>query len=195
MIIWINGAFGAGKTQAAFELVRRNPGLVLSDPEEPGFGLNRMVPSDLRGDFQDFPAWRDGVRQALARIAESGRDVVAPMTLIEYHDEVIGGLRQDGHDVRHVILDASPEVLRRRLQGRAAALLGRQETWAIAQIDRCVQGLAELPGASHVDTDSLTLDEVAEAVAAAVGLKFPIPRASKPARAWHTMRAKLAVLR
>lgn len=195
MIVWINGAFGSGKTQAAFELVRRNPTLVLSDPEEAGFGLNRMMPSELRCDFQDFPAWRDGVRQALRRIAETGRDVVAPMTLIEYHDEVIGGLRLDGHDVRHVILDASPEVLRRRLQGRASALVGRRETWAMAQIDRCVTGLAGLPDATHVDTDSLSLDDVAEAVAAAAGIDLPRPRACMPARRWNTVRVSLSVLR
>lgn len=83
MIVWINGAFGAGKTQAARELLRRCPGLVLSDPEEPGFGIHHMLPRELRGDCQDFPAWRQAVREALARIDDAGHTVVAPMTLIE----------------------------------------------------------------------------------------------------------------
>lgn len=195
MIVWVNGAFGAGKTQTAFELVRRCPGLLLSDAEEPGFGILRMLPRELRGDFQDFPAWRDAVRQALGRIDAAGRDVVVPMTVIEHQDEVIGGLRREGHDVRHVILDASPEVLRHRLQGRASALLQRQETWAMAHIDRCVTGLRALPDATHIDTDHLSLDEVAEAVASAAGLKLTVPRAGRLARRWLTFRTKVRVMR
>lgn len=195
MIVWVNGAFGAGKTQAAYELRRRCPGLLLADPELPGFGMHRMLPPDLRGDFQGFPAWRDAVRQVLGRIDEAGRDVVAPMTLIEHHDEVIGGLRADGHDVRHVILVASPDVLRRRLAGRASAILGRKETWAMQQIDRCTTGLAALPDATLVDTDDRTLDEVAEAVAAAAGLELRLPRLGALGRAWQTLRTQVAVIR
>ena len=36
MIIWINGAFGSGKTQTAFELHRRIPNLYVYDPENIG---------------------------------------------------------------------------------------------------------------------------------------------------------------
>ncbi len=56
MLLWINGPFGGGKTQTAFELHRRVPGSVVCDPEEVGFGLHRMIPRELRPDFQDFPA-------------------------------------------------------------------------------------------------------------------------------------------
>lgn len=195
MIVWINGPFGAGKTQAARELLRRRPRLVPADPEEPGVGIHRILPRELRGDFQDFPAWRQAVREALARIDDAGHTVVAPMTLIEHHDEVIGCLRADGRDVRHVVLDASPHVLRRRLRGRAAGLLGRDETWAMAQIDRCVTGLATLPDALHIDTDDLSLDEVAEAVAAAVGLDLMLPRATRLGRPLTTLRTRLGAIR
>ena len=37
MIIGINGAFGAGKTQAAYELQRRRKGAYVYDPENLGF--------------------------------------------------------------------------------------------------------------------------------------------------------------
>ena len=56
MLVWINGPFGGGKTQTAYELQRRLPGSVICDPEEVGFGLHRMTPRHLRGDFQDLPA-------------------------------------------------------------------------------------------------------------------------------------------
>ena len=39
MIIMVNGAFGAGKTSVANELLRRLDGAMLFDPEEVGFML------------------------------------------------------------------------------------------------------------------------------------------------------------
>src|SRR5699024_11496772 len=84
VIVWINGAFGAGKTQAAYELVRRTDRSVLCDPEIVGHGLNSMVPPAVRGDFQDLPAWRIGVRDQLAAVDSAPEHdlVVVPMTLI-----------------------------------------------------------------------------------------------------------------
>jgi hypothetical protein len=65
MLVWINGPFGGGKTHTAHEIRRRLPGSVICDPEFVGFGLNRMMPSALRGDFQDLAAWRQGVYEVL----------------------------------------------------------------------------------------------------------------------------------
>lgn len=42
MIIWINGAFGSGKTQTSYELQRRIPNSVVYDPEKIGFLLTRI---------------------------------------------------------------------------------------------------------------------------------------------------------
>jgi hypothetical protein len=44
MLVWINGPFGGGKTQTAYEIQRRLPGSVVCDPEHVGFGLHRMTP-------------------------------------------------------------------------------------------------------------------------------------------------------
>lgn len=41
MLIWINGAFGAGKTHTAFELRRRLADALVSDPELLGVALGR----------------------------------------------------------------------------------------------------------------------------------------------------------
>jgi hypothetical protein len=65
MLPWINGPFGGGKSQTVRELHGRLPGSLICDPEELGFGLHRMLPARLRGDFQDFPAWRQGVYEVL----------------------------------------------------------------------------------------------------------------------------------
>ncbi|AOO60311.1 hypothetical protein [Bacillus velezensis] len=47
MIIWINGAFGSGKTQTAFELHRRLKPSYVYDPEKMGFAMRSMIPPDI----------------------------------------------------------------------------------------------------------------------------------------------------
>ena len=44
MIIGINGAFGAGKTQAAYELQRRHKDAYVYDPENLGFFIRSNIP-------------------------------------------------------------------------------------------------------------------------------------------------------
>src|ERR1022692_2579751 len=58
MMIWVNGAFGAGKTTLADELHRRLPEALAFDPEYVGYILGKWVPSPESGDFQDIPLWR-----------------------------------------------------------------------------------------------------------------------------------------
>ncbi|MDF2830819.1 MAG: hypothetical protein K0R01_4102, partial [Mycobacterium sp.] len=118
MLLWINGAFGAGKTQTAFELHRRLPGSHVADPELIGFAIQKMLPPDARGDFQDRTQWRSAVVATLvdAVAANGSGPVIVPMTLVDsaYFDEVMGGLAGAGVDVRHFALQASPDTLRRR---------------------------------------------------------------------------------
>src|SRR3954463_10089713 len=89
-LIWLNGPFGGGKTQTAQELYRRLPGSVVCDPEHPGFGLRRMLPPSLRGDFQDLASWRAGVVEVLdLALRKHNGPVIAPMTVInpDYFEE------------------------------------------------------------------------------------------------------------
>ncbi|MCE6997535.1 AAA family ATPase [Saccharothrix sp. S26] len=183
MLLWINGPFGGGKTQTAHELLRRLPGSFLSDPEHVGFALHRMTPRALRGDFQDLASWRRGVLEVLDRAA-SGHDgvIVVPMTVVEpeYFREIVGGLRDRGHDVRHFALMAERETVVRRLRERglghvARVALGRdvplrRESFALRVLDRCLRRLREPEFAEHVWTDHLTVPQVAERVAASAGL-------------------------
>jgi hypothetical protein len=60
MLAWINGPFGGGKTQTAYEIQRRLACSVVCDPEHVGYGLRTMTPPHLRGNFQDLAAWRPG---------------------------------------------------------------------------------------------------------------------------------------
>ncbi|WP_392894928.1 AAA family ATPase [Streptomyces sp. LN699] len=183
MLVWINGPFGGGKTQSAYEIRRRLPGSVVCDPEHVGFGLHRMLPPALRADFQDLPAWRRSVYEMLdlALTAYEGT-VIAPMTVVEpaYFREVVGRLRERGHDVRHFALLADRETVLRRLRergfGHAVRLFAgkdaplRRESFAVSKLDHCLERLRGEEFAEQVWTDRLTVPQVADRIAAAAGL-------------------------
>jgi hypothetical protein len=183
MLLWINGPFGGGKTQTAHELGRRLPGSVICDPEHVGFGLHRMTPPSLRGDFQDLPAWRQGVYEVLDRtLTEHEGTVIAPMTLVEpdYFAQILGRLRERGHDVWHFALLADRATVLRRLRergfGRAVRFVAgkdaplRRESFAVTKLDLCLDRLRAPEFAEHVRTDHITVPQVADHIAASAGL-------------------------
>jgi hypothetical protein len=173
VLIWINGPFGGGKTATAFELHRHLAGSVVSDPERLGFGLHRMLPPALRGDFQDLPAWRHGVHSMLD-LALRGHDgpIIVPMTLVDpgYFADIVGRLRDDGHQVHHFALMAEPVTVLRRLHNRGVWPGLKRERWAVDRIDHCLTRLREPAFGEHIATDRRTVAEVADAIARSVGL-------------------------
>jgi hypothetical protein len=144
VLVWLNGPFGGGKTTTAFELQRRVPGSIVCDPEHLGYGLHRMLPRALRTDFQDLQAWRSGVREVLDLAARNhDGPVIVPMTLIDsrYFTQIIGGLRDDGHDVRHFALLAERATVLRRLSRRGFGFGLKWERWAVNRLDECLTRL------------------------------------------------------
>src|SRR5580704_12366547 len=78
VIIWINGAFGAGKTTLAGELHRRLPDAVVYNPEDVGLMLWKWIPPG--GDFQHLPSWRELVVAAAVSLRRHhARDAHAPL--------------------------------------------------------------------------------------------------------------------
>ncbi|MER8004886.1 AAA family ATPase [Streptomyces sp. NPDC094149] len=183
MLLWINGPFGGGKTQTAHEIQRRLPGSVICDPEHAGFGLRRMLPPELRGDFQDLTAWRQGVVEVLdLALTKHEGVVIAPMTVTDsgYFEETVGRLRELGHDVRHFTLLAQRETVIKRLRerglGHLLAFVGGKntglgrETWAVRQLDHCLERLREPQFAEHLWTDRSTVPKTADRIAVLAGL-------------------------
>ncbi|WP_327593965.1 AAA family ATPase [Streptomyces chartreusis] len=185
MLLWINGPFGGGKTQTAHEIRRRLPGSVICDPEHAGFGLRRTLPPELRGDFQDLTSWRQGVVEVLdLALTKHDGVVIAPMTVTnsDYFAETVGRLGELGHDVRHFSLLAQRETVLKRLRergfghllqrvaGKNAGL--RRESWAVRQLDHCLERLREPEFAEHLWTDHSTVPKTADRIAVLAGLRL-----------------------
>ncbi|MEA3004623.1 MAG: hypothetical protein QOH81_3411 [Sphingomonadales bacterium] len=169
MVIWINGAFGAGKTRVARRILALRPGAILLDPEQIGFMLRRLLPMRQIADFQDLPLWRELTVRIVREAAAEGGPVIVPMTLADpaRFEEVIGGLRACGVDLRHFTLMASPETLRRRLRRRLDWPSSRR--WALAQAEPAAAALADPAFAEHVDTEGRKVAEIADDILARAG--------------------------
>lgn len=194
MLLWINGPFGGGKTQTAHEIRRRLPGSVICDPEHAGFGLHRMLPPELRGDFRDLASWRQGVVEVLdLALTKHDGVVIAPMTVTDpgCFAETVGRLRELGHDVRHFTLLAERETVLKRLRergfghllrfaaGKNAGL--RRESWAVQQLDHCLERLREPEFAEHLWTDRTPVPRTADRIAVLAGLTLT-PNTEGPLR-------------
>jgi len=182
VIVWINGAFGAGKTTTARELIELIPNSTLFDPEVIGAALTHLLPPKHLaevGDFQDLPIWRRLVIDtAAAMLAELGGTLVIPMTLLrqEYRDEIFGGLAARRIPVRHVLLAPAETILRERIAGREVPPdlpdgEMRVRQWSYDHIEPYRTALATwLTADAHlVDTGALTAYQAAMRIAKAVG--------------------------
>ncbi len=172
MILWINGAFGSGKTQTAYELHHRLPDSFVYDPENIGYFIRENVPDSARTeDFQDYPMWRTFNFEMLDYIAKNySGTIIVPMTITsrKYYDEIIGRLSEK-YDVTHVILYAEKETLLKRIASR----LERRNSWAACQIDRCIRAFQEEITEHKIHTDTLTISQTAEKAAEAAGITLP----------------------
>ena len=168
MIIWINGAFGSGKTQTAYELHRRIPDSFLYDPEKVGFFLRKNIPFEtLKEDFQDYSSWRECNYSILKYIdKEYNGVIIVPMTVVnaQYFKEIVGELSNDGIIVKHFVLWASKKTIERRLRSRGE----RKNSWGAQQIDRCMEGLSNPIFKKRINTEKMTIETVAETIAAIV---------------------------
>ncbi|CAM3678880.1 AAA family ATPase [Marinicrinis lubricantis] len=195
MIIWINGALGASKTQTSFELHRRIPQSYVFDPENAGYYIRKNVPPQAaRIDFQDFPVWRETVYGMLKHInAEYNGMIIVPMTIVnpDYFDQIIGRLRHEGIMVRHFALCASKEVLLKRLRSRGDG----RSSWAAHQMDRCIQGLSNPIFHKHLYTDSMTIEDTVESIAADLKIQLTADNRGTVKKAWDRFRIKLDHIR
>ena len=164
MIIWLNGPFGVGKTTLANLLHQEIPNSILYDPELLGDFFQENLPKAVcPEDFQDYPIWRQTTVQIIRDLAtKTGQVIIVPMTVFkkEYCQEIIEqGLIED-MCVQHYILVAEKETILDRLNKRTQ----ENNNWALKHLDNCLQAFEDQIPGRKIDTDSLTVDEIAEIV-------------------------------
>jgi adenylylsulfate kinase-like enzyme len=118
VIVWLNGAFGVGKSTVARHLVARDPQLRLFDPEHVGYMLMANLADHAVGDFQHLPAWRRLVPLVANELASHTRQhLVAVQSVFDaaYWAELRAGMAAHDLDVVHVVLDADEATLRSRI--------------------------------------------------------------------------------
>jgi len=165
MIIWLNGAFGSGKTTCAFELNRRLSNSFVYDPENIGFFIRKNTPKELyKPNFQDYEQWRVFNYAILKKIyREYAGTIIVPMTIInpQYYEEIIQRLIDDGAILKHYILYADKETILKRLNKR----FERGDTWAKSQIDRCIYAFNHAITEEKIITDNKSIDSVVDEIA------------------------------
>ena len=192
IFIFINGAYGAGKTQTAYELLRRLDGAHICDLEEAGYYIRRVIPDELKCfDFRDHFEWRGINNIMLRRLSGCDRIVLLPMTVTntDWYRELTRGV----DIVKHIILRPSREVLAKRIASRHEG----KDSFAAKMADRCYaefDSFAEAVGAEFIDTRALSIAEAAEEIARICGLTLT-PRASALSAAVYRLRVTLGHIR
>lgn len=195
MVIWINGAFGSGKTQTAFELNRRIPNSFVYDPENLGFFISKNIPLQTKmEDFQDYEIWRE-LNFSFIRYIENRYNgvLIIPMTIVnpEYFNEIIGSLRNHGIKIKHYTLMASKEILIKRLRSRGDGI----NSWGANQIDRCLQGLSSEVFESYINTEEMSIDDVVEKIALMSDIKLEPDNKGVLWKKLNRLRVKLKHIR
>jgi hypothetical protein len=123
VIVWLNGTHGAGKTTTSARLQQLIPDSRVFNAEKVGETLMDIRPGLPQTDnFQHWPPWRPLVVETARRILDyTGGTLVMPMTVLveQYWREISDGLASHAIPVRHFVLHADQDTLRRRIEGDA----------------------------------------------------------------------------
>ena len=169
MIVWINGAYGVGKSTTAEALHKRIAASFIFDPEMVGNCVRETKPDSLwRDDFQDYPSWRQMTYFLLKELHQmSPGTVIVPMTILNpsYYSQVIGRLRNDGIQVAHFILEATPETIGERILARGED----KGCWCYRQISRCVAALRDDISGIKLNTEHKSTDGMVSEILAYLG--------------------------
>lgn len=165
MIIWINGAFGSGKSSVAESICKELDKAYLYDPEQVGYFLWDNSPENLKrkGNFQHIPLWRE-FNYKILKYIDSNYDgiIVVPMTIYikQYYDEIIGQLIKENIKVKHFILSASKQTITDRLIKRGES----KDCWAAQHISICIKAFESDISEEKIDTEFKTIDEIADEI-------------------------------
>jgi len=176
VIIWLNGAFGAGKTSTAAELAGMLPGARQFDPEWVGYMLRANLADQDFTDFQQLPPWRTLVPVVMAEVARlTGQHLITVQTVLveTYWRELRAGLDAHSLEVFHVLLHADPAVLAARIRTDQADPGACQ--WRLDHLEQFAAARPWLEAAADLVVDSTALS-VAEAARMVADAALPLMR-------------------
>lgn len=174
MIIWLNGAFGAGKTSTATELQALLPGTRRFDPEWVGYMLKANLGDLEFADFQQLRPWRSLVPVVMAEVTGlTGQHLIAVQSVLveSYWRELLAGLGRLSLPVFHVLLHADADVLEERI--RADEVESGACQWRLDHLAGYAAARSWMEAAADLVVDSTELP-VAEAAAAVAGAVLPV---------------------
>lgn len=161
MILWINGAFGSGKSSVAEEISKRLNKAFIYDPEQVGYFLWDNFPDEMKrkGNFQHLQIWREFNYKILKHIANNFDGIIiVPMTIYvkKYYDEIIGNLISDAIVVNHFILSATKPTIIERLIQRGET----EDGWAAQHIDMCLNAFNTDISEQKINTEFKSINEI-----------------------------------
>ena len=169
MIIMINGAFGAGKTTVANQLIERISNSMLYDPEEVGFMLRNIITEETKqeaektGNFQDLALWKVLTVQVASLLKNQyNKHLIVPMTIFDKEKFLFirNGFRQIDPETVHFCLVASEETIYQRLSRR-----GEEEgNWCFQQTKKCVEAFTDKCFEEYIVTDDCQAQEVVDVI-------------------------------
>jgi AAA domain len=165
MIIMLNGAFGAGKTTVATNLLDKIDNSMLFDPELVGYMIRAMLPEDIKskesesGDFQNYELWKVLTVDTAKRLIDKyGKHLIVPMTLRipEYFTYIFNGFKEIDDETYHFCLQASRGTVFKRLRDR-----GEEEgNWCFQQTEKCLLAYEEYDFGEYIDTNDVDINNV-----------------------------------
>jgi hypothetical protein len=165
MVIFLNGAFGIGKTTVARELKRNLTGSLIFDPEKVGFVLRRLprwVPLDGRNsqDYQDMRLWRALTALGIRATRLSSKKVIVPMAFsnLSYLDEVREQVRRFDTNIFHFCLVAPFEIVEKRVFQRSAHRT--TIAWQLRRTAECCKVHRRPEFGQHISTAHRSIDEI-----------------------------------
>lgn len=164
MIIWINGAYGVGKSTLAEALKNKIDNAMIFDAEEVGNAVRENYPNEPYGViFENYPLWSEFCYRLLKDIHNTfHKNILVPMTLLQKssYANIIERLLEDGIDVRFIILEASYQ----NIHGRILARGEDEDCWCMQNIQMASVASNSITGGYHINTDNKTVDELASVV-------------------------------
>lgn len=164
MIVWINGAYGSGKSTAAHTLVDQIPGAQHFSAEYVGDAVRENLEKlCYHVEYPDYPIWRRFVSELLLEMAKlTDKPIFIPMTVLkqEYMDEMFARLEENGVKCLHIILDTGADTTMERILARGEDA----DCWCAQQTGRCEERLKTMNGI-HIDAQR-SAEEVVEDIKA-----------------------------